>query len=62
MDASTGTGLIDRGIRTAYNSGSESMRKRSGAIYYFKWEEPDPIPVVHKLQHLRIGVAFSESI
>ena len=21
------------------------MRKRNGFIYYFKWEEPDPIPV-----------------
>ena len=44
MDASLATGLTDRGIRMAYNSGRESMQKRSGAIYYFKWEEPDPIP------------------
>ena len=29
----------------AYNSGRESMRKRNLFIYYFKWEEPDPIPV-----------------
>ena len=45
LDASQVTRLTDRGIRMAYNSGRESMRKRSGAIYYFKWEEPDPIPV-----------------
>ena len=45
MDASIATGLTDRGIRMAYNLGRESMRKRSGAIYYFKWEEPGPKPV-----------------
>ena len=44
-DASLATELTDRGIRMAFNSSRESMRKRSnGAIYYFKWEEPDPIP------------------
>ena len=45
QDASLATGLTDRGIRMAYNSGRESMRKRSGVTYYFKWEEPDPKPV-----------------
>ena len=45
MDASQVTGLMDRGIRMAYNSKRESMQKRLGTIYYFKWEEPDPIPV-----------------
>ena len=45
MDASMATGLTDRGIRMAYNSSRELMRKRSGAICCFKWEEPDPIPV-----------------
>ena len=44
QDASIATGLTDRGIRMAYNSGRQSMRKRSGTIYYFKWEEPDPRP------------------
>ena len=37
--------LTDGGIRMAYNLGRKSMRKRNGFIYYFKWEEPDPIPV-----------------
>ena len=45
MDASRATGLTDRGIRMAYNSKRESLRKRNGFIYYFNWEEPDPIPV-----------------
>ena len=42
---SMATGLTDRGIRMAYNSKRESMRKRSGEVYCFKWEEPDPIRV-----------------
>ena len=57
MDASIATGLTDRGIRMAYNSGRESMQKRNGFMYYFNWEElgphgpvsgdpiPDPKPV-----------------
>ena len=45
LDALMATGLTGRGIRMTYNSGRESMQKRSGTIYYFKWEEPDPIPV-----------------
>ena len=44
QDASLATGHMDRGIRMAYNSGRESMQKGNGFIYYFKWEEPDPIP------------------
>ena len=44
LDASMATGLTGRGIRMAYNSGRESMRKRNGFIYHFKWEEPDSIP------------------
>ena len=44
QDASRATGLTDRGIRMAYNSGRESMRKGNGFNYYFKWKEPDPIP------------------
>ena len=39
------TGLTDRGIRMAYNLGRELMWKGNGFIYYFKWEEPDLIPV-----------------
>ena len=44
-DASFATGLTDRGIRMAYNSCRESMRKRSGEVYHLRWEEPDPIRV-----------------
>ena len=44
-DTSLAAGLTDRGIRIAYNSKRESMRKRSGEVYRFKWEEPDPIQV-----------------
>ena len=55
MDASIATELTDRGIRMAYNSGRESMRKRSGAIYYFKWEEPDPIPVTIPQSRASLG-------
>ena len=39
------TGLTDRGIRAAYHSKQESMRKRSGEVYNLEWEEPDPIRV-----------------
>ena len=42
-DASSATGLTDRGIRAAYHSKRESMRKRSGEIYNLKWEDPDLI-------------------
>ena len=41
-DASSATGLTDRGIRAAYHSKRESMRKRSGEVYNLKWEEPGP--------------------
>ena len=44
-DASSATGFTDRGIRAAYHSKQESMRKRSGEVYNLKWEEPDPIRV-----------------
>ena len=44
-DASSATGVTDRGIRAAYHSKRESMRKRSGEVYNLKWEEPDPITV-----------------
>ena len=37
LDASLATGLTDRGIRLAYNSGRESMRNRNGFVYDFKW-------------------------
>ena len=49
LDASSATGLTDRGIRAAYHSKRESMRKRSGEVYNLKWEEPDPI----QAQYLR---------
>ena len=45
QDASRATRRTDRGIRMVYNLGRESMHKRSGAIYYFKWEESDLKPV-----------------
>ena len=32
-DASSATGLTGRGIRAAYHSKRESMRKRSGEVY-----------------------------
>ena len=44
-DVSFVTGLTDRGIRAAYHSKQESMRKRSGEVYNLKWEKPDPIRV-----------------
>ena len=44
-EASSATGLTDRGIRAAYHSKRESMRKKSGEVCNFKWEEPDPIRV-----------------
>ena len=44
-EASSTTGLTDRGIRAAYHSKRESMRKKSGEVYNFKWEELDPILV-----------------
>ena len=44
-DASFATGVTDRGIRAAYHSKQESMRKRSGEVYCLRWEEPDPIRV-----------------
>ena len=44
-DASTATGLTDRGIGAAYHSKRESMQKRSGKVYTLKREEPDPIRV-----------------
>ena len=42
-EASSATGLTDRGIRAAYHSKLESMRKKSGEVYNLKREEPDPI-------------------
>ena len=42
-DASSATGLTDRGIRAAYHSKRELMQKRSGEVYTLKWEERDPI-------------------
>ena len=42
-DASLATGLTDRGIRAAYYSKPDSMRKRLGEVYHLRWEEPDPI-------------------
>ena len=42
-DASSAAGLTDRGIRAAYLSKRESMRKRLKEVYNLKWEEPDPI-------------------
>ena len=44
-NASLATDLTDRGIRAAYYSCRESMRKRSGEVYHLRWEEPDPIRV-----------------
>ena len=44
-EASSATGLTDRGIRAAYHSKQESMRKKSGEVCNFKWEELDPILV-----------------
>ena len=43
--ASFATGLTDRGIRAAYHSKQELMRKRSGVVYNLEWKEPDPIRV-----------------
>ena len=34
--------------KAAYHSKRESMRKKSGEIYNFKWEEPDPIRVKYQ--------------
>ena len=48
-DASSATGLTDRGIRAAYHSKRELMQKRLGEVYNLKWEEPDPI----RAQHVR---------
>ena len=42
-EASSATEPTDRGIRAAYHSKRESVRKKSGEVYNFKWEEPDPI-------------------
>ena len=47
-EASSATGLTDTGIRAAYHSKRESMRKKSGEVYNFKWEEPDPIRVKYQ--------------
>ena len=44
-DASLATGLTDRGIRPAYYSKRDSMRKRLGEVYHLRWEEPDPVRV-----------------
>ena len=44
-DASFATGLTDRGIRAAYHSKQDSVRKRSGEVYHLRWEESDPIRV-----------------
>ena len=44
-EASSATGLTDRGIRASYHLKQESMRKKLGEVYNFKWEEPDPIRV-----------------
>ena len=41
-NASSTTGLTDRGIRAACHLKRESMQKRSGEVYNLKWEEPDP--------------------
>ena len=62
MDASLAAGLTDRGIRMAYNSKRESMRKRSGAIYYFKWEEPDPKPVTIPITSLKECKSCSKTL
>ena len=48
-DASSATGLRDRGIIATYHLKRESMQKRSGEVYNLKWEEPDPI----KAQYIR---------
>ena len=42
-DASSVTGLTDRGIRAAYHLKRELMQKRSREVYTLKWEEPDTI-------------------
>ena len=42
-DASSATGLTDRGITAAYHLKRESMQKRSGEVYNLSWEELDPI-------------------
>ena len=44
-DASSATGLTDRGIRAAYHSKQELIQKRSGEVYTLKWEELDSIRV-----------------
>ena len=35
-EASSATGLTDRGIRAAYHSKRESMREKLGEVYNFK--------------------------
>ena len=47
-EASSATGLTDRGIRASYHSKRESMRKKSGEVYNLKWEEPDSIRVKYQ--------------
>ena len=44
-DASSATGLTDRGIRAAYHSKRELIQKRSGEVYTLKWKELDSIRV-----------------
>ena len=38
--AAAATGLDERGVRAAYHSGKTSIKKKSGEVYNFKWEEP----------------------
>ena len=53
-EASFATGLTDRGIRASYHSKRESMRKKLGEVYNFKWEEPHPIRVKYQRTPLNV--------
>ena len=42
-EAAATTGFTNRGIRATYHKKKESLKKHSGEVYEFKWEEPNPI-------------------
>ena len=44
------TGLNERGVKAAYHSKETSMKKKSGEVYNFKWEEPFT-PINPKICH-----------
>ena len=42
-EASSATGLMGRGLRSAYHSSRNSMRKGTGEVYILEWGIPDHI-------------------